>query len=104
MKLLAMLACAAAASLCGQTLSAKWEELTAADFEQAIQKARGTCLLPFGIIEPGGGPGLKEFDEGSDIAKRFLQIVAGNVGEMLQVLIGTAKRLVDFLQLPVLPQ
>jgi creatinine amidohydrolase len=37
-----------------QTLSVKWEELTAADFQQAVQKARSTCLLPFGIIEKHG--------------------------------------------------
>ena len=35
-------------------LSAKWEELTAADFRSAIQLAQGTCLLPFGIIEKHG--------------------------------------------------
>jgi creatinine amidohydrolase len=38
----------------GQTLSPKWEELTAADFQTAIQTARGVCLLPFGIIEKHG--------------------------------------------------
>jgi creatinine amidohydrolase len=37
-----------------QTLSVKLEELTAADFQQAVQKARVTCLLPFGIIEKHG--------------------------------------------------
>src|SRR5271170_2504493 len=37
-----------------QTLSVKWEELTAADFQQAVQKARSTCVLPFGIIEKHG--------------------------------------------------
>jgi len=35
-------------------LSAKWEELTAGDFREAIAKAQGTCLLPFGIIEKHG--------------------------------------------------
>jgi creatinine amidohydrolase len=39
----------------GQTkLSAKWEELTAEDFRQAIQQSKGTCLLPFGILEKHG--------------------------------------------------
>lgn len=39
----------------GQTkLSVKWEELTAADFRQAIQQSKGTCLLPFGILEKHG--------------------------------------------------
>src|SRR5882672_8243649 len=35
-------------------LSAKWEELTAGDFRQAIQQSKGTCLLPFGILEKHG--------------------------------------------------
>jgi creatinine amidohydrolase len=35
-------------------LSPKWEELTAADFKQAIAQAQGTCLLPFGILEKHG--------------------------------------------------
>ncbi|MGC1484808.1 MAG: creatininase family protein [Candidatus Acidiferrum sp.] len=35
-------------------LSAKWEELTAADFHQGIQQSKGTCLLPFGILEKHG--------------------------------------------------
>src|SRR6266403_913540 len=35
-------------------LSAKWEDLTAADFRQAIQQSKGTCLLPFGILEKHG--------------------------------------------------
>jgi creatinine amidohydrolase len=34
--------------------STKWEELTAADFKEAIAKAQGTCLLPFGILEKHG--------------------------------------------------
>src|SRR6202030_3611046 len=45
----------AAASLSAQNkLSTKWEELTAPDFRQAIQQAKGTCLLPFGILEKHG--------------------------------------------------
>ncbi len=35
-------------------LSTKWEELTAAEFRQAIAKSQGTCLLPFGILEKHG--------------------------------------------------
>ncbi len=45
---------AAATGAAGQSLSVKWEELTAGDFVQAIQKAQGTCLLPFGILEKHG--------------------------------------------------
>lgn len=35
-------------------LSAKWEELTAPDFVQAIHQSKGVCVLPFGIIEKHG--------------------------------------------------
>jgi len=35
-------------------LSPKWEELTAADFRQGIQQSKGTCILPFGILEKHG--------------------------------------------------
>ncbi len=35
-------------------LSPKWEELTAGEFRQAIQESKGTCLLPFGILEKHG--------------------------------------------------
>src|ERR1700732_1702438 len=35
-------------------LSAKWEELSAADFGRAIEQSKGTCLLPFGILEKHG--------------------------------------------------
>jgi creatinine amidohydrolase len=52
-RLLGALLCTGACAF-PQTLSVKWEELTAADFQQAVQKARTTCLLPFGIIEKHG--------------------------------------------------
>jgi Creatinine amidohydrolase len=40
---------------CGQTkLSVKWEELSSADFRRAIEQSKGTCLLPFGILEKHG--------------------------------------------------
>lgn len=35
-------------------LSARWEELTAGDFRDAIAKSQGACVLPFGIIEKHG--------------------------------------------------
>jgi len=34
--------------------SAKWEELTGEGFVQAVHRAQGTCLLPFGILEKHG--------------------------------------------------
>jgi creatinine amidohydrolase len=35
-------------------LSTKWEELSAGEFRQAIEQSKGTCLLPFGILEKHG--------------------------------------------------
>jgi creatinine amidohydrolase len=35
-------------------LSVHWEELTGPDFVEAIKRAQGTCLLPFGIMEKHG--------------------------------------------------
>jgi creatinine amidohydrolase len=35
-------------------LSVHWEELTAADFRTGIAQAKGTCVLPFGILEKHG--------------------------------------------------
>lgn len=50
---LALLFCVAAAAF-GQNLPAKWEELTAEDFQKAIARSQQTCVLPFGIIEKHG--------------------------------------------------
>lgn len=46
--------CFAAPVRSQSSLSAKWEELTAPDFVQAIHQAQGVCVLPFGIIEKHG--------------------------------------------------
>ena len=35
-------------------LSMHWEELTAAEFQVGIERSKGTCLLPFGIVEKHG--------------------------------------------------
>src|SRR5262245_27495212 len=45
-------------ALGAQQLSAKWEELTAADFAKALQQSRNTCALPFGILEKHGPAGV----------------------------------------------
>ena len=37
-----------------RTLSVHWAELTAAEFRDALTRAQGTCLLPFGIMEKHG--------------------------------------------------
>jgi creatinine amidohydrolase len=44
-------------TLSAQRLSPKWEELTAADFVQALDQSKGSCALPFGIIEKHGPSG-----------------------------------------------
>src|SRR5712671_6673041 len=49
-----MAVCCSSFALSQQKLSVHWEELTAADFATAIQQSRGTCLLPFGILEKHG--------------------------------------------------
>ena len=41
-------------ALSAQSLSVRWDELTAGDFVAAIQKAQNTCLLPIGILEKHG--------------------------------------------------
>jgi creatinine amidohydrolase len=41
-------------ALSAQSLSVRWDELTAGDFVAAIQKAQNTCVLPFGILEKHG--------------------------------------------------
>ena len=43
-----------AAAIAQTKLAVKWEELTAPEFVAAIQRAQGTCLLPFGILEKHG--------------------------------------------------
>src|SRR5262249_3848447 len=39
---------------CQTKSSPKWEELTAADFRDAIAQSKGVCMLPFGILEKHG--------------------------------------------------
>ena len=46
-----------ASLLSGQSLSPKWEELTAEDFVKALNQANATCVLPFGILEKHGPSG-----------------------------------------------
>jgi creatinine amidohydrolase len=52
--ILLILVSSASAAHAQTKLSTKWEELTAGDFKEAIVKAQGTCLLPFGILEKHG--------------------------------------------------
>jgi creatinine amidohydrolase len=55
-----------------QSLSPNWEELTAEDFVKAVQKAQGTCILPFGIVEkhgPSGPLGTDLINVRSTVAK-----------------------------------
>jgi creatinine amidohydrolase len=52
--LLAMTAVLAANVRGQQKLPVKWEELTADDFRKGIEQSKGTCVLPFGILEKHG--------------------------------------------------
>src|SRR6516165_12232408 len=54
---LAAVTLAFALSARSQTVSSKWEELTAEDFVKALDEAKGVCILPFGIIEKHGPSG-----------------------------------------------
>ncbi len=56
MRLSAVL-CIGTASCMAQKLPVKWEDLTSADFQKAIQKSFGVCLLPMGSIEKFGPSG-----------------------------------------------
>ena len=46
-----------AAPCAAQSLPVKWEELTSADFVRALQASKGTCTLPFGVVEKHGPSG-----------------------------------------------
>lgn len=51
------LALLTAPALYAQTLFTHWEDLTSADFVQALQRSNQSCLLPMGIIEKHGPSG-----------------------------------------------
>src|SRR5262245_22795300 len=53
-----LMASCACSVLRAQQLSPRWEELTAADFVKALDASRGTCALPFGILEKHGPAGV----------------------------------------------
>lgn len=58
-------ALAAAGLMAAQDLSPKWDELTGPDFIKAIEKAKGVCIIPMGILEkhgPAGPIGTDLFD------------------------------------------
>ena len=51
---LVCLAITSQSALSQESLTAKWEELTGADFVEAVHKSQGVCVLPFGIVEKHG--------------------------------------------------
>lgn len=53
----ATMSLAGTSCISAQQLSNHWEDLTAADFVQALSQSKSTCLLPFGIIEKHGPSG-----------------------------------------------
>ena len=67
-----------AAALDAQQLSAKWEELTAADFVKALQAANSTCALPFGIWRNTDRRGVI----GTDLITRPIFDVEGDQGRV----------------------
>jgi creatinine amidohydrolase len=52
--LLSLVVLMLAAPCTAQSLPVQWEELTSADFVKALQASRGTCTLPFGVVEKHG--------------------------------------------------
>jgi creatinine amidohydrolase len=52
--IVAAVVCLAGSGLAQPKLSTHWEELTAADFRAGIEQSKGTCVLPFGILEKHG--------------------------------------------------
>lgn len=50
---LAVIALATAAAA-AQELPARWDELTASDWPQALERSAATCILPIGILEKHG--------------------------------------------------
>ena len=53
-----VLSCAVVApSISAQQMSVHWEDLTSPDFVKALTESKGTCLLPFGIVEKHGPSG-----------------------------------------------
>ena len=70
-----------AVSSFAQSLSTKWEELTAPDFVKAIQQSQGTCLLPIGILEKHGA----HLPLGNDLINvRYISEHAGQIFEARQ--------------------
>jgi len=41
-------------SVQGQRISTLWDELTASEFTEGVQKAEGVCLVPIGVVEKHG--------------------------------------------------
>jgi len=57
MKRLILLALLLPFSSNAQTLPSRWDELTASDWELALEKSNYTCILPIGILEKHGPHG-----------------------------------------------
>ncbi len=64
-KLCALLFFLTLSTIWGQNLPTRWDELTASDWEAALEKSNYTCILPIGILEKHGPHG----PIGSDLIK-----------------------------------
>ena len=60
-------------------LSAHWEELSAAEFRDAIARGQGVCLLPFGILEKHGPhlPLITDVLTASEMSRRAVESMPG---------------------------
>ena len=52
--LLILLFMCAAATASGQDLPTRWDELTASDWQEALEKSNHTAILPIGVLEKHG--------------------------------------------------
>src|SRR3954471_18217223 len=51
---IALVALLLAAPALAQELPARWDELAASDWKAALERSKGTCILPIGILEKHG--------------------------------------------------
>jgi creatinine amidohydrolase len=54
MRLVALACALAASSAAAADLPSRWDELTASDWPQALEKSARTCILPIGVLEKHG--------------------------------------------------
>ena len=53
-RLLALMFVFAAATVSAQDLPTRWDELTASDWQKALEQSKRTAILPIGVLEKHG--------------------------------------------------